>query len=110
MSRIIIRWRPPSHLTAEDAAAWARQEIGRMLEDDDAVGRAELTLLRGASERHPADNEWMVELHLSRGVDGYEFVDRPTCDEWLSDMRSLGLRPFVMLADGETLKPANSER
>lgn len=106
VTRLVILWSRPYHLTAGEAAAWAREEIGRMLTRD-AVRRAELTPLRGASDRHPAECRWMLELHLEPGIDGRQFVEAPGCTEWLNELRSLGLHPFVMIADGETIHPAD---
>jgi hypothetical protein len=106
VARLIILWQRPYHLTADDAAGWTRRHIGRML-DAGAVRDAELTLLRSASDRHPADCRWMLRLDLEPGVDGCDYVEGPRCAEWLDDMRSLGAQPFVMLADSETIERAN---
>jgi hypothetical protein len=107
VARLIILWQRPHRLAADDAAGWTRREIGRML-DDGAVRDAELTRLRSASDRHPADCRWMLRLDLEPGVEGCDFVEGALCAEWLDDMRSLGARPFVMLADSETIERANS--
>ena len=42
----------------------------------------------------------MLELHLAPGVDPSHFVSAAPCANWLADLRVLGLRPSVLLADG----------
>jgi len=107
VARLIILWQRPYHLAEDEAVGWTRRQIGRML-DDGAVRDAELSLLRSASDRHPADYRWMLRVDLEAGVDGCDFVERPLCAEWLDDMRSLGAQPFVMLADSEPIERANT--
>jgi hypothetical protein len=107
VARLVILRSSPYHLTAEPVAAGAREQVGRILTRD-AVRRAELTPLRCASDRHPAECPWNLELHLEPGIDGREFVETPGYPEWLDDLRSPGPQPFVMLADGETIHRADT--
>jgi hypothetical protein len=102
VARLMILWTRPSHLTAEEAERWARDEVRALLEAD-AVRRAELTRLESASARHGCDWDWLVELEI--GLPARDTVDRGPCAEWLGDLRLLGMRPAVLLAaEGITLE------
>jgi hypothetical protein len=98
VARLVILWTRPYHLTAEEAATWAQQEVGRLLAVD-AVRCAELTRLRSASLRHSRDWDWMLEIHLSPGATAEACLDAAAFAEWLSDLRLLGMRPSVLLAE-----------
>lgn len=99
MARLVVLWNRPYHLSAEEAAGWARTEASRLLALE-VVERAELTRLQSASERHARCWDWMLELHLAPDADRDGVVDLPPCGEWLADLRRLGLRPTVLLVDG----------
>ena len=104
VTRIMVFWTRPYHLSAEQADSWAREEVGRLLAID-GVRSAELTRLRTASPRHGRDYDWMLELHLAAEADGDEWVEHDECREWLMDMQLLGMRPTVLLAGaGTTLR------
>jgi hypothetical protein len=98
VARVVVLWTRPYHLTAEEAATWTRREVGRVLAVD-SVGHAELTLLRSVSLCHPRDFDWMLEIHLTSGATADECVNAAAFAEWLSDLRLLGMRPSVLLAD-----------
>jgi hypothetical protein len=98
VARLVILWTRPYHLTAEEAQTWARQEVGRLLAVN-AVRCAELTLLRSASLRHSRDWDWMLEIYLTPGATTDDCVNAAAFAEWLSDLRLLGMRPSVLLAD-----------
>jgi hypothetical protein len=106
MARLVVLWTRPYHLSAGEADAWTRRETARLVELDGAE-RIELTRLRSASERHPQPWDWMLELHLRRGVDSEACLDAPAFADWLGDLRLLGMRPAVVLVDSSTtLTPA----
>jgi hypothetical protein len=98
VARLVILWTRPYHLTAEEATTWAQQEVGRLLAVD-SVGHAELTRLRSVSLRHPRDFDWMLEIRVPSGATAHECVNAAAFAEWLSDLRLLGMRPSVLLAD-----------
>jgi hypothetical protein len=95
VSRLLVLWSRPAHLTYEEAERWARAEIRALLRSD-GVRAAELTRLESASERHRADRSWLLELEVAGPVP--ECVESGPCADWLGDMRLLGMRPAVMLA------------
>jgi hypothetical protein len=100
LARLLILWTRPDHLSPEEAEAWARDELAA-LRAPDIVERAELMRLRSASLRYPREGDWMLELQLARGADGAALLETGPWAEWLTDLRLLGMRPSVMLADGE---------
>jgi hypothetical protein len=94
--RLLVLWTRPSHLTDEEADGWAREEVRALLADD-AVTSAELTRLEKVSPRHGGERGWLLALEVA--VPAAEFVEHGRCAEWLGDLRLLGMRPAVMLAD-----------
>jgi hypothetical protein len=101
VARLVILWTRPYHLTAEEAATWARREVGRLL-GVDAIGCAQLTRLRSASPGHARDWDWMLEIGLSPGATAEDCVNAAVFTEWLGDLHLLGMRPSVMVADDGT--------
>jgi hypothetical protein len=98
VARLVILWTRPYHLNAEEAEEWARQETGRLMAVD-AVRHADVTRVRSASLHHSCDWDWMLEIHLSPGATAEACLDAAAFAEWLSDLRLLGMRPSVLLAE-----------
>ena len=95
MPRVLVLWRRPDHLSAEEAERWARSEVRALLADG-GIRSAELTRLESASPRHGCDWDWVLELEVADPV--RDCIDRGACAEWLGDLRLLGMRPAVLLA------------
>jgi hypothetical protein len=102
VSRVVILWKRPYRLSADEAQEWAREQVSRILRTD-TVSRAELTPVRGASPRHPTDCDWMLEVQLGAGRSAHDFVDDPGAAAWLGDLQQLGLEPRVIVVDGGLL-------
>ncbi len=100
----MIFWNRPQHLTVEEADAWVREEL-RRLTGIEGIARAELTRLTSASERHGRPHDWMLELHLAAGAQASDCLGSQVCAEWLGDLRLLGMRPSVMVADDTVTLP-----
>ena len=98
VARVLVLWTRPYHLSAEEAESWARGQASRLLSLD-VIERAELTHLQNASRHHPREWDWMLELHLTEDAERHSCADRGPCAEWLADLRQLGLRPTVLVAD-----------
>ena len=94
VSRLLIVWSRPHHLTAEEASQWVRGEIGALL-GDAGTRSGELRRLERASPRHGCDWHWLLDLDVAAPAS--EFVDEGVCAEWLGDLRLLGMRPQVMV-------------
>lgn len=97
MSRLLVFWSHPSHLSLEEAERWTRQQLDELLASDD-VARAELLRVRPASPHHAAMYDWMLELHLEPEADVAEWMRSLRWREWFADLRLLGMRPSVLLA------------
>jgi hypothetical protein len=95
VARLMVLWTRPSHLTAEEAERWARDEVRALLEAD-TVRAATLTRLESASGRHGCDWDWLLELEIA--LPARDTVDRGSFANWLGDLRLLGMRPAVLLA------------
>jgi hypothetical protein len=100
VARLLIFWTQPQHLSVVEADAWVRGEL-RKVTGITGIERADLTRLRSGSERFGAPHDWMLELHLAPGSVPTECVESQPCAEWLGDLRLPGMRPAVVVADGE---------
>jgi hypothetical protein len=98
MARLLVAGTQPQHLSDAEARAWLTAESGRLLELP-AVARLELTELEAPSERRSRPCDWLLDVHLVAGRDGAGCVDEPLFADWLRDLRLLGMRPVVVLAD-----------
>jgi hypothetical protein len=98
VARLLIFWTQPSHLSVAEADSWVRGEL-RKVTGLAGVERAELTRLRSGSKCFDRPHDWMLELHLAPGAAASECVEAQPCAEWLGDLRLLGMRPAVVVAD-----------
>jgi hypothetical protein len=57
--RVLVLWRRPHHLSAEEAERWALAEVRALLADR-GVRTADLTRLASASRRHRCDWDWLL--------------------------------------------------
>ena len=99
VARVVIQWKRPYRLSADEGRDWAREQVAAILRADVAV-RADLMPVRAASARHPSDCDWMLEVQLAPGRDARDFVDDPAAAAWLADLQQLGLRPRIIPIDG----------
>ena len=99
VSRLLIFWTHPSHLSVAEADDWARAELSKVTALP-AVDRAELRRLRSASATFDCPHDWMLELHLAAGAEPSDCVQARVCAEWLGDLRLLGMHPAVIAVDG----------
>jgi hypothetical protein len=97
VTRVLITGSQPQHLSAAQAHAWLRSELGalRVLPGVESVV---LTRIR-ATGRHPSPWAWLCEVHLADGADGQACAEHPVCTEWLMDLRLLGMRPALAVLD-----------
>lgn len=104
MARVVIRWKRPNRLSADEARDWAREQVAAILRAD-TVARADLMPVRAASTRHPSDCDWMLEVQLVPGRDARDFVDDPAAAAWLGDLHQLRLEPQVSVVGANLLRP-----
>ena len=99
---LLILWTRPAHLSAREAEAWIRDELGALIAGGTIAG-AGLTRLESPSEQHPRQWDWMLELRLHADTDPAACAVEGPCGEWLADMRLLGMRPAVLAVGGRTV-------
>jgi hypothetical protein len=102
VARLVILWKRPYRLSADEARDWARAVLAPIAATD-SVRRTELAPVRGATDRHPTDFDWMLEVELGPEGDAGDFVDDPAVGAWLGDLQQLGLEPRVIVVDGGVL-------
>ena len=65
----------------------------------DRIRRIELVHLEAPTPRGAAWFEWMVDLELNSASDAAAVASGPPLSDLLSELRSLRLRPVVLLAE-----------
>jgi hypothetical protein len=95
--RVLVLWAQPAHLSAEEAEAWARTELGHVTTLP-SVERAALSRLESVSEAQPRARDWMLELHVADAGAAAACCRAPELREWLADLRLLGMRPAAAIA------------
>jgi hypothetical protein len=90
----------PFHLSEKEADRWIRSQAAA-IGGTDAITRMELSRLQSPAARGDgADWDWLIEMHC----DGIESASRAAREEGLrdllADLRLLGMRPRLLLADG----------
>ena len=88
------------HLTAKDAATWLESEVRELLADDFAT-RIHFISLSSASTAWGRQWDYLIEIDLREGSDPNAVVRSAACASLLGDLRLLGMRPTVLVADEE---------
>ena len=96
MRRLLILWRRPYHLTATQAEAWVRYEVGR-LETPAGVKFVQVRALESAAVDHPARWQWMLELDARDAAAAAGALRRGPVADWMRDLRLLGTRPVALM-------------
>ncbi len=86
------------HLCGDEARAWLQREASA-LADSDGIERVELTELESAPLRWPRIWDWLIEIELGDAGPGSGLRNGSACAGLLADMRLLGMRPAVAIAD-----------
>jgi hypothetical protein len=94
---LIAGWRP-QHLSASEADAWFAAQL-RPLRTLPGVERVTMTRVSG-TDRHPRPFDWVCELQLADGADAAACAEHPVCEDWVRDLRLLGMRPALAVLDG----------
>jgi hypothetical protein len=102
MARVLVCWTRPAALRWAEADDWSREEAAR-LATARGVKRVELTRLGYAKQAHSPPGDWLLELYLEPGVDADMCLSEPICADSIRDMRLLGMRPTVAIADTTTV-------
>jgi hypothetical protein len=89
----------PLRLGAVEAGVWLRDEVRKLLADD-AITQIQVTALTDASSGWGRTWDYLIRISLD-GADTGRVMQEPACDGLLGDLRLLGMRPYVAVADGE---------
>jgi hypothetical protein len=100
VTRLILLCERPRHLARDEAVAWFTRATGQLAASP-GVRELLLTELESASLRWTRTADWMVEAELERDVDPRRLVDTEPWRDLLADLRLLGMRPSVAVADPE---------
>lgn len=98
VTRLLVLCGRPLHLAADDADRWLESEV-RDLVADDLVARIDFISLSSASLAWGRQWDYLLEIHLREGSDPNALVRSAACSGLLGDMRLLGMRPTVLVAD-----------
>jgi hypothetical protein len=88
----------PSRLSGDEAIAWLRRAT-EQLGDGRDVTDLRLVELEHPSLRWAGACDWMVEAQLGDGVDPRRLVANDVWRDLLADLRLLGMRPTLAVAD-----------
>ena len=88
----------PYHLTSEESEQWLRRQA-EMLAAVAGVRGVDMTPLSSASLRFGREWDWLLEIHLQPDVNPHDTVRSNACAGLLADLRLLGMRPAVAIAD-----------
>ena len=91
--------RRPYVLSEEEGARWIREQAAPLARAN-AVDRVELIRLRTPALHGGADCEWLIEMHFERGEDAARAARDNACRDLVADLRLLGMRPQLVIADG----------
>jgi hypothetical protein len=107
MSRLVLLCERPRHLSRQEALDWFSRAVAQ-LADGGEVLTLELTELETASRHWSCPADLMVEAQLGE-VDAGRLVESPRWRGLLGDLRLLGMRPAVAIADPKAV-PAPGKR
>jgi hypothetical protein len=99
VTRLVVLWERSRHLSREESQLWAWQQFAP-LRASKRVRRVELTHVGPLTNRFGAWFDWMVELEVGSVADATALVDERPLAEVLLELRSLKLRPVVLVAEG----------
>jgi hypothetical protein len=78
---------------------WMREQVAPLARME-PVSRVEVTRLQAPALRGGGDWEWLIEMHCERGEDAARAARDDACRDLVADLRLLGMRPSLVLADG----------
>jgi hypothetical protein len=98
VARLVVLLQRPAHLDPEESEAWLRGRTAA-LAGAGGLRRATLSPLRDASGRWPSGWDWLIELEYADADEARRAMRGEPCAVLLGDLRLLGLRPALALAD-----------
>jgi hypothetical protein len=92
--RLLVLFHDPYHLDEGEARAWLRREVDALLRHDE-LGEARLTRLGSATSQPRGGFDWLLEFSIDRAAANPGHL----IGELVADLRLLGMRPTVAVAD-----------
>ncbi len=86
------------HLAADEAAAWLEREA-RAIHGQPGVQAIGLTELEPAPLRWGRVWHWLIEIELETALDASALAKGTSCAVLLADLRLLGMRPAIAVAN-----------
>jgi hypothetical protein len=99
MARLMLFVCRPSALSEADAARWMREQAAQVASVGE-IDRVQLTRLESPVWQGGGDGEWLIELHCRRREDAVRAARDNACRDLVADLRLLGMRPRLVMADG----------
>ena len=93
--RIFVLWSGCRGVSDAEDADWVRAEAATLSECD-GVAALHLHQVESAALRHPRQWDWCLEIRLA-GDAPSAVLRRPTCANFLADLRLLGTHPTVFV-------------
>ena len=104
MPRLILLCERPRHLARDESVVWLRQATHHLVDGADVVG-LQFTELEGPPLCWSPAGDWLLEAELADDVDAQRLIDSPQWRELLADLRLLGMRPALAVADARNSSP-----
>jgi hypothetical protein len=98
IARLMLFARRPYHLSEQEADRWMRTQAAGLVQSA-AVGRVQVSRLRHPGAR-ASDWDWLIEMHFDDAADASRAAREQACRDLVADLRLLGMRPSLVLADG----------
>jgi hypothetical protein len=95
---LVVLWEGSRPLSREESELWAWQQFAS-LRQSERVRRVELTHVGPPTDRFHAWFEWMVELEVDSATAAAALTGEQPLREVLAELRSLQLRPVVLIAE-----------
>ena len=89
----------PRRLKREEAVEWLRKATASLEVGEGGVKALQLVELDSPSLRWARCWDWLLEVELASDVDANELVSHGPWGDLLADLRLLGMRPAVAIAN-----------
>jgi hypothetical protein len=99
VARLLLFVGRPSALSETEAVRWMRELVAPLARME-PVSRVEVTRLQAPALRGGRDWQWLIEMYCERGEDAARAARDEACRDLVADLRLLGMRPSLVLADG----------
>ena len=91
--------RRPYHLSDDEADRWMREQALPLTEVV-AVESVHISRLQAPTARGRGDCDWLIEFQCRGAEDAGRAAREPVLRDMVADLRLLGMRPSLVLADG----------